>query len=311
MNIKHMRATSENIAFNLILIPEEENARHNLTQIDELANSIKVNGLLTSLTVVNGGPEGQPYRLAAGFRRAAALKLLKWGSALVPVTVVDSEDIGVKNLIENIHREALPSVDTAERLRLLEGGEAPGSPNAYSKKVLAERLSMSISHVSNLIRADKNLSAESKQVWRKKDVPTTVVFGWAKLDETEQEKAVAKWLREQERAESKEVKSKATGKGSEEGEGEGASAEVSKALLKGAKAKKVERYRDILEWKLQTGVIKATAEKNAAVAQIDTIRFLLGDLKKFPLVTASDEKAYDNAMEEDSSSEEEEGGEES
>lgn len=288
------------VPFNQIYNPEDENARSELRNIPQLAESIEADGLLTAFTVeLNQDPstkEKYPYRLRAGARRYAACKALKYGSRVVPVVIVPNEDGLIKNLIENLHREDLPSIDLAMRLHDMETGDAPGAGGKkYTKKELAKRLKMSLSHVSNLIRAHKNVIPAGKKLWCKYNVPTTVVFSWAGLEEEEQEKAIAKWFRAYEKAAAREE----SGDGADETGGkkgkkgkEESGEEGPKPFVKGKKASQIEAYKTVLEWKLETGQLRTAVEKEAATRQIDTLRFLLGELARFPAVTAADLKDY-------------------
>ena len=176
---------TKNVPFNIIEVPDEENARTALKGIEELAEEIRRDGLLQNLVVSNGGKGEKTYRLVAGFRRAAALKLLKWGDKTVPVTVVPAAGRAIKNLAENIHRDDLPTADLAQRLHDLSTGEYPREPGeevvVYTKEMLAAQLGLSSSHVTNLIRAHANLSTDVKKVWQKHDLPQNLIFKAASL----------------------------------------------------------------------------------------------------------------------------------
>jgi len=82
--------------------------------LDELANSIKLNGILQPL-VVEPGDEGR-YNLQIGRRRMAAAKMI--GLEKVRVIVLDGslspEDSLAMRLVENLHREDLDPIDEAE-----------------------------------------------------------------------------------------------------------------------------------------------------------------------------------------------------
>lgn len=279
-----------------IYVDEDENSRHDMKDIDTFAGLIKEQGLLSALTVTNGGSPDpkKPYRLRAGFRRFAALTILKVKE--IPVVVVPDIKTGIKNLAENINREQLPSIDLAARLAQLEAGTVPGSEEKYTKKELAAQLGMSLSHVSNLIRADKNCTLEAKKVWRKHDVPTTTVFAWASLNEEEQLKAIDKWTRDQER-----IKARSAGKSEgEETKGKKGKKEEEepkkKPMVKGKNASMIQAYKEVLEWQLETGALKGQVEKAEALRQLDTFRFLLGDLSRMPGISATDVKAYESYL---------------
>lgn len=171
---------TKNVAFNIIKVPDEENARTLLKGIPELAEEIKRDGLLQNLVVSNGGKGEETYRLVAGFRRAAALKLLKWGDKMVPITVVPAQGRAIKNLAENIHRDELCTADLAARLHDLSTGDYPRDKGEeaiiYTKDDLAAQLGLSPSHITNLIRAHVNLTGSVKKVWQTDDLPQNLIF---------------------------------------------------------------------------------------------------------------------------------------
>ncbi len=189
MSPQHVNET-KNVAFNLIHVPDDENSRTSLDGIDELAENIKEHGLLQGLIVSNGGTGDKPYRLVAGFRRAAALKSLKWGDKTVPVTVVAPQGRAIKNLVENIHRNELPVADLASRLYELSTGDYPRDKGEerieYTKEQLAAQLGLSVSHITNLIRAHVNLAPDVKKTWQQKGLPQNLVFKCAGLTKVEE-----------------------------------------------------------------------------------------------------------------------------
>ena len=308
--------TSKNVKFSEIFIPDDENVRSRLTKIEELAESIATHGLQTALTVSNGEAGDKPYRLMSGYRRAAALVRINWGDAMVPVVIVPAVNVAIKNLVENIQRENLHSADIAQRLHYLETGEYAGQverddsgkAKRFTKKELAFETGLSLSHVSNLIRAHKNLGAEAKKLWRQKDLPLSVVFHWMGFSEEEQDGAIKTYLRREEKA-----KAAAKSKGGEGGEGEGGESEGSESDSKEKKATphikrqsmaQMETFLDILNWKLESQKLKV-AEQQALASQIETLNFLIkGDLKRFPNVTAAEQKAYAKSLAEQEASEE-------
>jgi ParB/RepB/Spo0J family partition protein len=286
------------VPFNQIEFPEDENARGKLKNISELAESIKLaGGLLEPIGVTNGGTGDKPYRASYGYRRGAALKLLHWGSKEIPVVIVPDEKKTEFNLVENIHREGLSSYDLAQRLRDMEAGEAPGAVDRkYTKAELAKILGKSTTHVGNLIRAINNCGKDAKAAWKKYDAPTTVVFHWAGMkDEKEQEAAVAAFVAEQDRIAARE-KALAGGETPKEPKKRSKADEDvvdgPEPLVKGKKATELETAQAILQWKLDTGVIKSKEEVAEAQGQILLIRYMLGDLARFPSINNADKKDY-------------------
>jgi len=177
---------TKSVPFNTIEAPEEENVRQGeLEDIPALADLIKEQGLLQNLVVTNGGKGDRPYRVVAGFRRYAALKLLKWGDKPVGITLVAPAGRVIKNLIENIGRQEVKAADLAQRLHDLERGDYPvekgETARKYTKEELATQLGLSASHVTNLIRAHANLADPLRKAWQKHDLPQNLVFKCAGL----------------------------------------------------------------------------------------------------------------------------------
>lgn len=286
------------VPFSQITPKEDENARQKLTEIDQLAANIAEHGLLEPLGVVNGGPEETPYKVRYGSRRYAALAKLKWGDRLVPVIIHKQEDSILKNVIENVWRQDLPACDLAQRLHDLESGDAPGSDGKkYTKAELAKLIGKSTTHVSNLIRSIKNLSAKARKVWRDKDVPTTVIFSWAGMEPEEQSAAVEAYLEEQKRIQARLTNLAETGDPDDDGEPpprrrKKKEEDDHKPLVKGKVLTAMETNKAIIEWKLETGQIKAKEEVAAAHAEINLIRHLIGDMVRYPSISAAERKEY-------------------
>ncbi len=308
------------VPFNQVDFDAENNARRELKDIDELAESIKFTGhLLEPIGVSNGGTGDKPYKAEYGFRRGAALKKLRWGDKLIPVVMVSKEKATEANLIENVCRKDLPTIDVAQRLRDMEAGEAPGAfGRKYTKAELAKIVNRSVAHVGNLIRAVNNCGKAAKDAWRKYEAPTTVVFYWASLkDEAEQDKAVAKFIAEQERIKerTKALSGKEGGDGESEGGGRRSRSDEEeddgpKPLVKGKKATELENLKNIIEWKLATGQIKGVGDTAAAEAEVRVLRYMLGEIARYPSISAAEKKEYKKFCDEQNApqeTEEEEG----
>src|SRR5712691_3778237 len=123
--------------------PRQPRTRFDDEAIDALAISIREVGILQPIVVRKAGAG---YELIAGERRLRAAR--KAGLATVPVVVRDTEDADTlrEALIENIHREDLGPIELAEAFRqLLE-------ELGLKQEELAERISVSRSHIANTIR---------------------------------------------------------------------------------------------------------------------------------------------------------------
>jgi ParB/RepB/Spo0J family partition protein len=266
------------IPFNTIEVDEEFNCRTKYVDIDELAESIKNQGLITPLTVTKNGGEG--YKLISGFRRWNALKMLHTGSKPVQVSVrayENNQEMYLANLVENTARDTVHPADLARRLADLESGAylgdtAEGEPKneGIKRKVIAEHTSLSVSHINNLVRAHTKLCEPAKKVWVKKDVPMSKVFAWAKLEEEEQLEALRVWEEEQ----ANDAADKASGKKKKK---KGAAADDADG---GAVSKKEirEYLADFQERAKDTSYSKE--EKLEMKWKIQALRWVLGEIKR-------------------------------
>lgn len=206
------------VPFNMIEADLDLNSRKQYKGIEDLADSIKAQGLITPLTVMKNG--GDKYKLISGFRRYHALKSLKTGSAEVSVTFREFESdqvLHMANLVENTARADMCDADLAERItQLTEGtyqrvlhptaeGEEEAPAEKVDRKTICEHTGLSRSHVDNLIRAHKNLCDGVKRHWRSKEIPLSKALEWAalkddegKVDEDAQVEAFTEWKTEKE-----------------------------------------------------------------------------------------------------------------
>jgi len=88
-------------------------------ELDELADSIRENGLLQPL-MVRPSPGGRDrWELVAGERRFRAVTQLGWSEVPAMVREVDDQTLLVLALVENLQREALGPLEEAEGFRVL------------------------------------------------------------------------------------------------------------------------------------------------------------------------------------------------
>lgn len=113
--------------------------------LDQLAQSIRQKGIVQPLIVRPIGQNGQ-YEIVAGERRWRAAQIA--GLHEVPVVVRDFDDVEVLEIaiIENIQREDLNPIEEALAYRQLI------DRFGHTQEKLAEALSRSRSHVTNLLR---------------------------------------------------------------------------------------------------------------------------------------------------------------
>ena len=114
------------------------------TKIDELAQSIKKNGLIQPIAVRRD--KNETYEIVAGERRWVAAQ--KAGLHEVPVIILSLNDKQSLELaiIENIQREDLNSVEEAK------GYERLIKEYSYDHERLSEFMGKSRSHISNTLR---------------------------------------------------------------------------------------------------------------------------------------------------------------
>ncbi len=114
-------------------------------KINELADSIKANGMIQPIIVRSTEREGI-YQIIAGERRWRACKLV--GIEQIPVIVreVSNKEAMEIALIENIQRQNLTPIEEADGYRRLQ------SEFNYTQETLASGLGKSRSHIANMLR---------------------------------------------------------------------------------------------------------------------------------------------------------------
>ena len=97
-----------------LIDPHPDNPRKQISDVTDLAASIRANGLLSPLSVV---PHGQRYRVIAGHRRLAACK--QAGTGAVPCFVLDLDPLQQLEAMvtENCQREQLTALEEADAIQ--------------------------------------------------------------------------------------------------------------------------------------------------------------------------------------------------
>jgi ParB family chromosome partitioning protein len=126
----------------------------NPNELEELASSIRQNGILQPILVRQ--LESEEYQIIAGERRWRAAKIA--GLATIPAIVKEMHERDVLEiaLVENIQRENLSPLEEAEGYRRLI------DECQYTQEKMAEIVSKSRSHITNLLRL-LNLPDKIKQ----------------------------------------------------------------------------------------------------------------------------------------------------
>ncbi len=116
------------------------------SKLDELAASIKKNGIIQPIAVRKSKKASEPYEIVAGERRWLAAQ--KAGLHEVPITILDlndSETLEVA-IVENIQREDLNVIEEANGYKRL------NEEFGYDQEKIAKFMSKSRSHISNTLR---------------------------------------------------------------------------------------------------------------------------------------------------------------
>lgn len=163
------------------IVPNKYQPRREFTEdkIKELAESIKQNGLLQSITVrdmVNGF-----YELIAGERRLRALKYLEYPTTKAIVKELTNEQMATLALIENIQREELTPIEEAYAYQELL------SINNLTQDELAKSLGKTQATVANKLRLLK-LCSKVVDAINSKRITERHGRAMVKLDPSAQEK---------------------------------------------------------------------------------------------------------------------------
>ena len=163
------------------IVPNKYQPRREFTEdkIKELAESIKQNGLLQSITVRDMG--NGFYELIAGERRLRALKYLEYPTTKAIVKELTNEQMATLALIENIQREELTPIEEAYAYQELL------SFNNLTQDELAKSLGKTQATVANKLRLLK-LCSKVVDAINSKRITERHGRAMVKLDPSAQEK---------------------------------------------------------------------------------------------------------------------------
>ena len=115
-------------------------------KLEELANSIKKNGIIQPIAVRPNKSENGKYEIVAGERRWLAAQ--RAGLHDIPVTILDLSDVESLEvaIVENIQRDDLNPVEEARGYRRL------NEEFKYDHESISKLMSKSRSHISNTLR---------------------------------------------------------------------------------------------------------------------------------------------------------------
>lgn len=125
--------------------PFQPRASFVAAELEELAASIKVNGLLQAI-VVRRSVTGRTFELVAGERRLRAVKQLGWREIPAQIRDVDDQTLLVLALVENLQRQDLGPLEEAQ------GYASLRDTFGYSQRQIAEAVGKSRPTVANVLR---------------------------------------------------------------------------------------------------------------------------------------------------------------
>lgn len=124
--------------------PNQPRKRFDYNELENLAQSIRENGILQPITVRKR--EDKKYELVSGERRLRAARLV--GMVKIPSIVIniDDKNSAMFSIIENLQRQSLNFFEEAEAIEKLVG------EYAMSREEVAQKLGLAPSTVSNKLR---------------------------------------------------------------------------------------------------------------------------------------------------------------
>ena len=130
----------------LIRNPYQPREAFNEAKLEELANSIKKNGIIQPIAVRPTKSEAGKYEIVAGERRWLAAQ--KAGLHDIPVNVLDLSDVESLEvaIVENIQRDDLNPIEEAKGYKRL------SEEFKYDHENISKLMSKSRSHISNTLR---------------------------------------------------------------------------------------------------------------------------------------------------------------
>ena len=162
---------------NIVPNPYQPRKHFSSESLKELADSIKKDGLIQPVIVVEDGLDG--YILVAGERRFRASKLAKLESIKAIVLDITKEQMQQYALIENIQREDLNPVELAQSY------EALIKLHGVTHDELASIIHKSRTHITNTLRL-LNLSQKTQEALIQKKISAGHAKVLVGLDEKDQ-----------------------------------------------------------------------------------------------------------------------------
>jgi ParB family chromosome partitioning protein len=127
-----------------LIDPSPRNPRRRMGAVDELADSIRIHGLLQPVVLRPRG-EGR-FEIVAGHRRFEAIRSLGWPKIPAVVRASEPDEAYILTLVENLQRSDLSARDESAAL------EALVRERGWSTRQVAEAIQRSASYVSRRLR---------------------------------------------------------------------------------------------------------------------------------------------------------------
>lgn len=126
--------------------PYQPRAAFNKEKLDELANSIRKNGIIQPIAVRRNKSEPGKFEIIAGERRWLAAQAA--GLHDIPVTILELSDVESLEvaIVENIQRDDLNTIEEARGYKRL------AEEFKYDHESISKLMSKSRSHISNTLR---------------------------------------------------------------------------------------------------------------------------------------------------------------
>ena len=130
----------------LIRNPYQPRQHFSEEKLEELANSIRKNGIIQPIAVRESKSQSEKYEIVAGERRWLAAQ--RAGLHEIPVTVLDLTDVESLEvaIVENIQRDDLSPIEEARGYKRL------NEEFKYDHENISKLMSKSRSHISNTLR---------------------------------------------------------------------------------------------------------------------------------------------------------------
>ena len=141
-------STSQTSVVTHLLVPGKYQPRKsfNNKEIEELAESIKQNGILQPILVRPMNTQGKTFEIVAGERRWRAAQIAKLHEVPVIIRNFDDETALGVGLVENLQRTDLNLLEEAEGYKMLM------KKFEYTQEKLSSYLGKSRSHIANILR---------------------------------------------------------------------------------------------------------------------------------------------------------------